>query len=139
MAHYLPQGTHELPDPPTRGNPQNLTGKGRPKGKQNNRTVEIRNAISKAFDNVGGVQYLEMVAVTDPKTFCALLQRTIPQQLSATITGSLTIDLATAMLEAGNRANHAALDQRTAIEIIEAEYVDTVTEKVQHEFAGLND
>ena len=43
------------------------------------------------------------------------------------------------MLEAGNRANHAALDQHTAIEIIEGEYVDAVTEKVQHEFAGLND
>ena len=56
-------------------------GAGRQKGSVNKTTTKIRNAILRAFDTVGGQQYLVMVALTDPKTFCALLGRVLPAEL----------------------------------------------------------
>ena len=41
-------------------------------------TAEVREAILKAFDLAGGVEYLCAVAREDPKAFCALLGKPIP-------------------------------------------------------------
>lgn len=62
---------------------------GRQKGVPNKITTDIRTAIQEAFDKAGGVDYLITVAREDPKTFCALIGKVIPTQ----ITGSLTLTL----------------------------------------------
>lgn len=62
---------------------------GRQKGVPNKITTDIRTAIQEAFDQAGGVDYLLTVARADPKTFCALIGKVIPTQ----ITGSLTLTL----------------------------------------------
>jgi hypothetical protein len=36
----------------------------------------------RAFDQVGGVEYLTMVARTHPQVFCALLGKVLPAQMS---------------------------------------------------------
>lgn len=55
---------------------------GRAKGTQNKLTVSIREAIEHAFDNLGGVSYLEHVGRNDPRTFCALLGKLLPTKLA---------------------------------------------------------
>ncbi len=69
------------------GNKANLTnaGKGRKKGVPNKSTSALKDAIMNAFNKVGGQMYLERVAEDDPKTFCTLLGRILPQELKADI------------------------------------------------------
>ncbi len=55
---------------------------GRQKGTVNKLTVSVREAIERAFDNLGGASYLEHVGKTDPRTFCALLSKLLPTKLS---------------------------------------------------------
>jgi hypothetical protein len=55
-------------------------GSRRKKGVPNKVTAEVREAILKAFDLAGGVEYLCAVAREDPKAFCALLGKLIPGQ-----------------------------------------------------------
>ena len=59
--------------------------RGRPKGAKNRLTVDMRNAIYQAFVRAGGVDYLEELARKDHKTFCSLLAKIVPSQLSATL------------------------------------------------------
>lgn len=64
------------------------TGKktgGRQKGTPNKTTVALKDAIMNAFHKVGGRAYLVTVAKEDPKTFCTLLGRVLPQELKAEI------------------------------------------------------
>ncbi len=58
-----------------------LTGGSR-KGIPNRQTVAIKDAIERAFDKLGGTDYLVHVGKTDPRTFCALLSRLLPTKLS---------------------------------------------------------
>jgi hypothetical protein len=57
-------------------------GPGRPKGMQNKLTVSVREAIEKAFDKLGGTDYLVHVGQTDPRTFCALLAKLLPTKIA---------------------------------------------------------
>ncbi|MGV2975671.1 hypothetical protein AB1P65_09460 [Roseibium alexandrii] len=57
-------------------------GKGRPKGAKNKTTANIKAAIEQAFDKAGGVDYLVKLAATDPRTFCALVGKVIPTQVT---------------------------------------------------------
>ena len=57
-------------------------GPGRPKGSSNKITKDIREAVSRAFERVGGENYLAKVAMEDPKTFCTLLGKVLPLQIS---------------------------------------------------------
>lgn len=57
-------------------------GPGRPKGAPNKITADIKSAILGAFQARGGQKYLERVAEDDPKTFCALLGKVLPTQIS---------------------------------------------------------
>ena len=78
---------------PHPGKRENLPAKGpgRPKGKPNKLTVDLREAIKKAYEEAGGVDYLKRVAQTDPKTFCALLGKIIPQDINASLSGNLSV------------------------------------------------
>ena len=58
-------------------------GPGRPKGIPNKITLSVREAIERAFDNLGGSSYLEHVGRTDPRTFCALLSKLLPTKLAS--------------------------------------------------------
>lgn len=55
---------------------------GRKKGTPNKINADVKAAILAAFDKVGGPKYLETVAKEDPKTFCALLGKVLPLQIS---------------------------------------------------------
>ena len=57
-------------------------GAGRAAGTPNKTTVKVKEAILKAFDQVGGHQYLIGIALTDPRTFCTLVGRVLPSELS---------------------------------------------------------
>ena len=81
-------------------------GPGRPKGIPNKITLSVREAIERAFDNLGGASYLEHVGKTDPRTFCALLSRLLPTKL-ANADGS-------PLLAALTELTDAQLEARTA-------------------------
>lgn len=57
-------------------------GAGRPKGAPNKITTDLRAAILGAYDAVGGQAYLEGVARDDAKTFCTLLGKILPTQVT---------------------------------------------------------
>ena len=56
---------------------------GRIKGTPNKFTADLKAAILGAFEAKGGQKYLERVAETDPRTFCSLLAKILPTQLTA--------------------------------------------------------
>ncbi len=62
-------------------------GKGRRKGVPNRITRTVRQAIEVAFENVGGQEWLEELARTDPRTFVVLLAKIIPNEIKAEVSG----------------------------------------------------
>lgn len=71
-------------------------GKGRPKGLQNRLTRTMKEAIEKAFDNVGGPAYLEKMAngtATDRQAFMALIGRLLPMQVNSNIDQRIRVEL----------------------------------------------
>lgn len=91
-----------------------LTGGSR-KGIPNRQTVAIKDAIERAFDKLGGTDYLVKVGKTDPRTFCALLSKLLPTKLSnadgSPLLAALT-ELTDAQLEA--RTARALADAQRA-------------------------
>jgi hypothetical protein len=63
---------------------------GRAKGTPNKTTALIKAAIIEAFELAGGTQYLLSVAREDPKTFCALLSRVLPNGDGSGERGNIT-------------------------------------------------
>ena len=55
---------------------------GRAKGTPNKLTRAVREAIERAFEKVGGDDYLVTVAKEQPQVFCTLLGKLLPMQLS---------------------------------------------------------
>jgi hypothetical protein len=60
-----------------------LKKRGRKKGVPNKITGDIKKALARAFKKVGGVKYLEALANSDPRTFCTLLSKIVPQEREA--------------------------------------------------------
>ena len=89
-----------------------LTGGSR-LGKPNKTTQNLKDAIERAFDRLGGVSYLEHVGKTDPRTFCALLSRLLPTKL-ANADGS-------PLLAALTELTDAQLEARTARALADAQ------------------
>lgn len=58
---------------------------GRKKGTPNKTTVALKDAIMGAFNKAGGMDYLERVAHEDPRTFCTLLGKVLPQEVKAEV------------------------------------------------------
>jgi hypothetical protein len=48
----------------------------------NKLTANVKAAITAAFADAGGVDYLVKVAKTDPRTFCTLLSKLLPTQVT---------------------------------------------------------
>jgi hypothetical protein len=62
---------------------------GRKKGTPNKVTTSLKDAIMNAFDIAGGEEYLVEVAKQDHKTFCSLLGRVLPKEISTSIHSDL--------------------------------------------------
>lgn len=73
---------------------------GRPKGIPNKSTILIKQAILRAFEKVGGEDYLVRVAEEDPKTFCALLGRVLPLEVTGGDGGPLRLVVMTGVPQA---------------------------------------
>jgi hypothetical protein len=90
-------------------------GPGRPKGIPNKTTQNIKEAIERAFDKLGGTDYLVTVGRSDPRTFCALLGKLLPTKLAnadgSPLLAALT-ELTDAQLEA--RTQRALADAQRA-------------------------
>lgn len=65
---------------------------GRQKGTPNKVTANIKEALQAAFDEVGGKDYLVKIATSDPKSFCTLIGKVIPQDVNQKIEGNLTVN-----------------------------------------------
>ena len=63
-------------------------------------TLEIKDGILEAFEQVGGVSYLVELAKVDPPTFCRLLAKVIPAEINANVRTTHTLDLGQAMIDA---------------------------------------
>lgn len=76
------------------GKPKGLpkTG-GRKKGGENKITKDLREMIKQAFHEAGGVNYLVRQARAEPVAFMSLLGKVIPQEVKATVDGSITIEI----------------------------------------------
>ena len=88
-----------------------LTGGSR-KGIPNRNTVAIKEAIERAFEKLGGTEYLVHVGKNDPRTFCALLSKLLPTKL-ANADGS-------PLLAALTELTDAQLEARTARALADA-------------------
>ena len=108
-----------------------LTGGSR-KGIPNRQTVAIKDAIERAFDKLGGTDYLVTVGRNDPRTFCALLSRLLPTKLAnadgSPLLAALT-ELTDAQLEA--RTQRALADaQRLGLAAASQPTIDVQAEPV---------
>ena len=61
---------------------------GRAKGTPNKVGAGVREAIQKAFEAVGGADYLVKLANEDPKTFVPLLAKLIPAEMKTEVSGA---------------------------------------------------
>lgn len=66
---------------------------GRKKGTPNKTTRQIKEAIIEAFELEGGVDYLRKVAAEDSKTFCALLGKVLPMQITGEDGGKIEVNI----------------------------------------------
>ncbi|MDA1093708.1 MAG: hypothetical protein O3A25_10650 [Acidobacteria bacterium] len=66
---------------------------GRPAGTPNRVTRVLKEAVLEALDRVGGVAYLEQVALTHPQVFVALLGRVLPLTVKGEAAEPLTIQI----------------------------------------------
>ena len=76
---------------------------GRTLGAKNKLTKTIKDSIEFSFNKLpgGGGQFLLDLAATDPKTYCQLLAKVIPNHID--IDSTLTIDLGLALVDANSR------------------------------------
>lgn len=68
---------------------------GRQKGTPNKTTAILKDAVLGAFDAVGGQRYLETVARDDPKTFCTLLGKVLPTQITGDVNNPVALVVTT--------------------------------------------
>ena len=68
---------------------------GRQKGTPNKTTAALKDAILIAFEQAGGEDYLLRVANTDPKTFCTLLGKVLPMQVTGAGGGAIQYQIVT--------------------------------------------
>jgi hypothetical protein len=108
-----------------------LTGGSR-KGIPNRQTVAIKDAIERAFDKLGGTDYLVHVGRNDPRTFCALLGKLLPTKLAnadgSPLLAALT-ELTDAQLEA--RTQRALADAQRLGLAAQAQSIEVQAEVVQ--------
>lgn len=75
---------------------------GRKRGTPNRSTTIVKSAVLKAFDKLGGVEYLVEVGREDPKAFMVLLAKILPAEIRADVKVE-SGDLVTYLTEAAAR------------------------------------
>lgn len=68
---------------------------GRKKGTPNKLGLSLKDGILEAYHRAGGVEYLESIARLDPRTFCALLAKVLPTQLTGGDGAPIQIEVVT--------------------------------------------
>ena len=68
---------------------------GRPKGSQSTTTVQLRDKVLEAFDELGGIDYLVALGKHSPKTFATLLIKVLPNETRTQISTSGEVDIPT--------------------------------------------
>lgn len=68
-------------------------GPGRKAGVPNKTTRELRAAIMQAFENVGGADYLTVMAACRPDLFMPLLAKVLPIKLTGDDEGAGTLNI----------------------------------------------
>lgn len=116
------ESTEQVAEPAEPRWKHQLTGGSR-KGIPNRQTVAIKEAIERAFDKLGGTDYLVHVGKNDPRTFCALLSRLLPTKL-ANADGS-------PLLAALTELTDAQLEARTAKALADAQRLGIAGQPVQ--------
>jgi len=106
------ESTEQVTEPAEPRWKHQLTGGSR-KGIPNRQTVAIKDAIERAFEKLGGTDYLVHVGRNDPRTFCALLSKLLPTKL-ANADGS-------PLLAALTELTDAQLEARTARALADAQ------------------
>lgn len=81
-------------------------GPGRPKGQPNRVTAVLKDAMLQAFEKAGGVEYLVRVSQEDPRTFCGLIGRLLPQEVRAEVSNDFQDKLAERLKLAVERAKN---------------------------------
>jgi hypothetical protein len=66
-------------------------GKGRPKGSLNKSTVAVKEALSEAFEGIGGVESLKHWAGENPTAFYQLWGKMLPLQVAGDEQNPLTV------------------------------------------------
>jgi hypothetical protein len=87
---------------------------GRKKGTPNKTTTGVKEAILRAFDQVGGEDYLVRIAEDEPRIFCSLIGRILPAE--ARIETRPMIDYAKMLNAAIARGEKAHAERRAALE-----------------------
>jgi hypothetical protein len=82
---------------------KNMPPGGSRKGKPNKATKELKDMISAALDELGGVKYLKEQGKKNPQAFMSLLGKILPKDIKADITGDINITLAQAIEQARER------------------------------------
>lgn len=65
---------------------------GRPKGALNKNNQLIRDMITQALDEAGGVEYLKEAAVSHPAAFLALIGKVMPIQVTGDSGGPIKLE-----------------------------------------------
>lgn len=68
-------------------------GPGRKPGVPNKLTADVKAAIEQAFNNVGGVEYLEKQAAENPQAFLTLIGKLIPKDVKLELPESFSISV----------------------------------------------
>ena len=69
-------------------------GAGRPKGSIDKGNALIREMIVSALDGIGGVSYLQEVAISHPAAFMSLIGKTMPLQVTGDKENPVKIEFA---------------------------------------------
>lgn len=67
-------------------------GAGRPKGSLDKGNALIRDMITQALDEAGGVEYLKEAAISHPAAFLALIGKVMPIQVSGEGGGPIKLE-----------------------------------------------
>lgn len=76
----IPENNPGFQKTPPKGKTNNPAG--RPKGIPNKITTAVKTMVLQALDELGGVEYLKDIAQVEPKAFCSLLSKCMPQEVT---------------------------------------------------------
>ncbi len=89
---------------------------GRPRGAKSRTSAAVKEALLRAFDEVGGEAWLVKLAKSDPRTFAVLLGKVLPREVGVAV--SEREGLAEKILAARKRARDHGHDVAPESEVV---------------------